>query len=99
MAGCNPANHDIEFIMPVARGLMQMGRINVYPTASTLVSINPPGSANCGDTITFNVTVANTRPPGTPVPGGTVYVIDQATGNIIGSNTLSAGAAAINAGL
>jgi hypothetical protein len=82
--------------MPLARGLMQMGRINVYPTATTLVSITPPGSADCGDTISFSVTVANTRPPGTPVPTGTVYIMDQTTGSIVASGPLSGGAATIN---
>jgi hypothetical protein len=82
--------------MPLARGIMQMGRINVYPTITTLVSITPPGSANCGDTVTFHVTVANARGISFPVPTGIVSIIDQDTGTVLGSGSLVAGAAAIN---
>ena len=84
--------------MPLARGIMQMGRINVYPTTTTLVSIAPSGHANCGDTITFTVTVTNDR--GSPTPTGTVFIMDANNPNTpIASGTLVSGTAVINTGL
>ena len=87
--------------MPLARGIMQMGRINVYPTTTTLVSISPSGSAHCGDTISFTVHVANNRGVGFPIPTGTVYIIDgnNPTNPPVASGTLSGGNVVINTGL
>ena len=84
--------------MPLSRGIMQIGRLNVYPTTTTLVSINPPGYANCGDVITFTVTVVNDK--GSPTPTGVVRIKDSNTGNMISDiafATLSGGTATINA--
>jgi hypothetical protein len=77
--------------MPVARGIMQIGRINIYPTITTISNIDSISPAMCGDPITFTITVANER--GTPVPTGTVYLMDRQTP--IGSGALSAGTTTI----
>lgn len=77
--------------MPIARGTMQMGRINVFPTTTTLVSINPPDIGFCGDLITFTVTVANNRGAGFPVPTGTVLIKDNFTNTTLASGALVPG--------
>lgn len=77
--------------MPVARGTMQMGRINVFPTTTTLVSINPPSVGFCGDPIIFTVQVANNRGIGFPIPTGTVLIKDRTTNTIIASGPLVPG--------
>lgn len=81
--------------MPIARGIMQMGRINVYPTTTTLVSINPPSVGFCGDLITFTVTVSNNRGIGFPTPTGTVLIKDSLTNTTLASGSLSGGTAII----
>lgn len=45
--------------MTIARGIMQIGRLNIYPTTTTLNSITPDGYAFCGDLVSFSVSVAN----------------------------------------
>jgi len=79
--------------MAIGRGIMQVSRINIYPTAASFVSISPPDFATCSDLITFNVKVENTKSPFTPVPGvsdGYVSVVDITTGTIIGTSALNA---------
>lgn len=75
--------------MPIARGIMQVGRINVFPTTTTLVSINPPDSGFCGDLITFKVKVSNNRGVGFPLPTGTVLIKDSNTNTTLASGSLS----------
>lgn len=75
--------------MPIGRGIMQFGRINVYPTTSIMSSIVPANGAHCGDNVQFNVQVSNDRGVGFPGPTGSVQVIDKLTNNIIVSGTLS----------
>lgn len=77
--------------MPIARGPMQMGRINVFPTTTTLVSINPPDIGFCGDSIIFTVTVSNNRGAGFPVPTGTVLIKDSVTNTTLASGPLVVG--------
>jgi hypothetical protein len=77
--------------MAIGRGIMQVGRINIYPTAASFVSISPPDFTTCGTTVTFSVNVANTKSPFTPIPGpsdGYVSVVDINTGTIIGTSAL-----------
>lgn len=80
--------------MPVARGIMQMGRINVFPTTTTLVSIIPPDIGSCGDLITFTVTVFNDR--GLPLPTGTVLIKDALTDTTLANGPVSGGTAIIS---
>lgn len=75
--------------MPIARGITQIGRINVYPTTTTLVSINPPDTGFCGDPISFTVTVSNNRGAGFPFPTGTVFIKDSITNTTLASGSLS----------
>lgn len=77
--------------MPIARGIMQMGRINVFTTTTTLVSINPPNIGFCGDPIIFTVQVANNRGATFPVPTGTVLIKDRTTNTTITSGPLVPG--------
>jgi hypothetical protein len=77
--------------MPIARGTMQMGRINVFPTTTTLVSINPSSVGFCGDPIIFTVQVANNRGAGFPIPTGTVLIKDRTTNTTIASGPLVPG--------
>lgn len=77
--------------MPIARGPMQVGRINVFPTTTTLVSINPPDIGFCGDPIIFTVTVSNNRGVGFPIPTGTVLIKDSVTNTILASGPLVTG--------
>lgn len=72
--------------MTIARGIMQIGRLNIYPTVTTLNSITPDGYAFCGDLVSFSVSVANVL--GTPIPTGTVQIKDFDTDTIIASDTL-----------
>lgn len=81
--------------MPLARGIMQFGRINVYPTTTTLVSVNPPDVGFCGENITFTVTVSNNRGIGFPVPTGTVLIKDSLTNTTLASGSLSGGTSII----
>lgn len=77
--------------MPVARGIMQMGRINVFPTTTTLVSISPPDVGLCGEPVTFTVTVVNNRGGAFPFPTGTVLIKDSITNITLASGSLSHG--------
>jgi hypothetical protein len=64
---------------------MQTGRINVYPTTTTIPSITPPnGTAVCKDLITFTVQV-----DGYTAPDGYVIIQDVVDGYVVGSGTLS----------
>lgn len=74
--------------MPLARGIMQFGRINVYPTTSIMTSIVPSDGAHCGDTVQFNVQVSNDRGIGFPGPTGNVQILDKVTGNLIATGVL-----------
>lgn len=50
--------------MPVGLGIVQIGRINVYDTISTFVSLTPiSGNAFCSSPISFIVNVQNTTTP------------------------------------
>jgi len=80
--------------MPLGRGLMYTGRLNIYRTTTTITSISPT-LANCGDTVTFNVTVTNNTGGG-PTPTGTVSIVNTVSGNVLATGTLTAGSAAIS---
>jgi hypothetical protein len=76
--------------MPVARGIMQIGRITIQPTTISF-SIDPTSPINCqeGETITFDVSVGSIA--GTPT--GTIGVIDilikdLLTNEIVGFGTI-----------
>lgn len=75
--------------MPIGRGIMQMDRINVYPTTASFLSIYPASPASCGDILTFNIKITNTRDPAI-IPTGTASVMDLNTGNVLGTATLDA---------
>src|ERR1035437_9161487 len=80
--------------MAIGRGIMQMNRINIYPTSASFISISPADFTNCGTAVTFSVNVANTKSPFTPIPGpsdGYVSVVDISTGHIIGTSALDSG--------
>lgn len=63
--------------MVIARGIMQVGRINIWPT-STIMSLSPPSPVTCTTVISFTVTVFN---DGANVPPGTmISVIDTISG-------------------
>lgn len=71
--------------MAVGRGLMQIGRIKVYPTTTSISNITPiNGVAACGDLVTFTVHV-----DGYVAPDGYVIIQDVVDGYIIGHATLS----------
>lgn len=83
--------------MPLAIGIMQMNRINIYPTITTLINISPSGSAVCGDTVTFSISVVNRQGESYPVPTGTVYIMDaNDTSTPLSSGTLVDGYADID---
>lgn len=71
--------------MVIGRGLMQIGRIKVYPTTTSISNITPiNGVAVCGDLVTFTVHV-----DGYIAPDGYVIIQDVVDGYIIGHATLS----------
>lgn len=71
--------------MVVGRGLMQIGRIQVYPTTTSIFDIDPiNGVSVCGDLVTFTVHV-----DGYIAPDGYVIIQDVVDGYIIGHATLS----------
>lgn len=71
--------------MAVGRGLMQMGRINVFPTTTSIFDIDPiNGVAVCGDLVTFTVHV-----DGYIAPDGYVIIQDVVDGYIVGYAALS----------
>lgn len=72
--------------MPVAAGLMQRPLVNVYITTSTLDSITPD-PADCGDALTFDVTVSNTNVSG-PDPIGDFSIIDNITNTVLATGSL-----------
>jgi len=73
--------------MPIARGIMQIGRVNVYPTSASFISISPVDVASCGDIITLSVKIINTKVPSIK-PYGSVSVIDTFDGYVVGTATL-----------
>lgn len=80
--------------MAIGRGIMQVSRINIYPTVASFISISPADFTTCGIPITFSVNVANQKSPFTPTPGpsdGYVSIVDINTGTIIGTSILDAG--------
>jgi len=80
--------------MPLGRGLMYIGRLNIYRTTTTITSISPT-LPNCGDTITFHVTVTNNTGGG-PTPTGTVSIINTVSGTVLATGTLTAGSVVIS---
>lgn len=72
--------------MPVARGLMQIGRINVWPT-STAFTISPPSPVSCGTPISCNITVTNDAANVPPV--GFAAIVDLNTSMILAFATVS----------
>lgn len=79
--------------MPLGFGIMNIGRITIYRTIASFISIVPE-IANCGDEITFRVRVLN-ETEGGPTPTGTVSIIDINTDYVIASGTLSGGDASL----
>jgi hypothetical protein len=79
--------------MPLGRGLMNVGRFTIYQTNTTINSISP-GSAICGDTVTFNITVGNNTLDG-PIPTGTVSIVNINSGTVLATNSLISGIVAI----
>src|SRR5579885_3229370 len=76
--------------MPVGRGLMQMSRIHAYHTSTAFGSISPPaGSAQCGQTVTFPVVVTNID--GGPAPNGPFQIVDQVSGEVVATGTITSG--------
>lgn len=73
--------------MPIALGVMQINRINIYNTSTTL-SILPESVAYCADLVNLSVIVQNTRLTG-PNPTGTVIIKDTNTNTTLGSGSLS----------
>lgn len=73
--------------MPVARGIMQLGRINVWPT-STAFTISPPSPVACGTPISCTVTVTNDEANVPPV--GYAFIIDLNTSMILAFAAVSA---------
>lgn len=73
--------------MPVARGIMQLGRINVWPT-STAFTVSPPSPVSCGTPISCNVTVTNNGANVPPV--GYAAIVDLNTSMILAFATVSA---------
>jgi hypothetical protein len=73
--------------MPVARGIMQMDRINVWPTVTTF-SVTPASPTTCGTAITCSVTVTNSAANVPPL--GTVRMIDGNNNAILATGTLAA---------
>lgn len=79
--------------MPLARGLMSLGRLTIYQT-TTVIDIIFPSVAICGNEVAFNVLVSNNI--GSPVPtGGTVSIINTITDTILGTGPLVSGFASI----
>lgn len=77
--------------MPIGRGLMQAERIKFYHTNTAFGTITPAtGTAQCGQTCTFHVTVTNVN--GGPVPAGAVQLVDLATSTVVATSTVTAGA-------
>lgn len=72
--------------MPVARGLMQIGRINVWQT-STSFTISPPSPTTCGTPVSCNITVTNNQANVPPV--GFAAIVDLNTSMILAFATVS----------
>lgn len=73
--------------MPVGRGILQISRVDGYATATSFTNIAPPNVQICGSTVTFTIQVQNLRNP-LLIPPGTVRVVDQNTGTVLGTSTL-----------
>lgn len=72
--------------MPIGRGIMQTGRLNIAKTTTTVVNVLPASPQSCGVTVNFQARVVNNS--GTTFPTGTVRLIDE-NGAIVGTQTLS----------
>lgn len=79
--------------MPLARGIMNFGRLTIYRTTTTISNISPT-TAICGDTVTFHVTVTNNIGGPTPT-GGIVSIVNTTSGTILGTESLTAGVAVV----
>lgn len=80
--------------MPIARGLMQIGRVNVYRTSCIFDRIEPTESY-CGGGVIFYVSVNNLF-PGVTVTGGTFDIINVDNNDIIASGNISAGSGTVS---
>jgi hypothetical protein len=79
--------------MPLARGLMSLGRLTIYQT-TTIIDTIFPSVAICGDEVAFNVLVSNNM--SSPIPtGGTVSIINTITDTILGTGPVVSGFASI----
>lgn len=80
--------------MPMGRGLMQADRIKFYHTTTAFGVITPAtGTAQCGQTCTFHITVTNVD--GGPTPAGPVQLVDLVSTNVVASGTVTAGTATL----
>lgn len=72
--------------MPVAVGITQIARLNVYPTSCTLIV----GVIICGNNTLILASVFNVKVGANnlPIPTGTVTFIDQDTGLVFGTVSL-----------
>ncbi len=76
----------IKVNMSLARGLMHIGRLNIYNTLSSIDSVNLT-NPNIGDTLLFNISVHNINLH--PIPTGNIYLKNN--GEIVASDALSVG--------
>jgi hypothetical protein len=66
--------------MSIVNGFMQMNKVNVRNTITTFIMDNPAG-IQCGQTMTFTI---HTKYITDFISGGTVYIIDHDTKEILG---------------